>query len=205
MTVFNTTYSTIEEAWADSYLSPSLQKKPKKKKSVENPMSDPICDLYEMGNNSYDDNDLVSYANKFYEKHEKAKYQNAMMSDREKLPKVVDIDVSDDIAYGAPFNRDVLKQQHDDPPSKQSPPNNYNDRYSARYEDIDDASDEYKPEIRKREKVMYDTREYYGEDDDEFGKKNQSFNYFDIALYIISGIILIFMMDQFVKIGMLMK
>ena len=202
MTVFNTTYSTIEEAWADSYLSPSLQKKPKKKKSIENPMSDPICDLYEMGNNSYDDSELVSYANKFYEKHEKAKYQNAMMNDREKLPKVVDIDVSDDIAFGAPFNRDVLKQQQDMPLDKQK---NMNSNYIDRSKGVKYEDDEDDIIPQRREKILYDTREYYGDDDDEFGKKNQSFNYFDIALYIISGIILIFMMDQFVKIGMLMK
>lgn len=192
MTVTNTSYSTLEEAWADTYLSPSLQKKPKKKRSPESPMSDPICDLYEMGNNNnYDDSDIVSYANKFYEKHEKAKYQKPRMNEREKLPKVVDVDVSDDIAYGAPFNRQTA------PPQKQ-------------VSFIDDEGEEedierYIEPTRKREKVVYDTNEYYGEDDEDFSKRDQSFNYFDIFLYIISGIILIFMMDQFVKIGMLMK
>ena len=195
MTVTNTSYSTLEEAWADTYLSPSLQKKPKKKRSPESPMSDPICDLYEMGNNNnYDDSDIVSYANKFYEKHEKAKYQKARMNEREKLPKVVDIDVSDDIAYGAPFNRKTA------PPQKQV---SFNDEEGEG--DEEDIERYIEPTMRKREKVVYDTNEYYGEDDEDFNKRDQSFNYFDIFLYIISGIILIFMMDQFVKIGMLMK
>jgi hypothetical protein len=193
MTVTNTSYSTIEEAWADTYLSPSIQKKSKKKRSSDSPMSDPICDLYEMGNNNnYDDSDIVSYANKFYEKHEKAKYQKPRMHEREKLPKVVDIDVSDDIAYGAPFNR-VLREEA---PQKQV---TFSD------EDEEDEIERYIQPSKKREKLMYDTNEYYGEDDDNFNKRDQSFNYFDIFLYIISGIILIFMMDQFVKIGTLMK
>lgn len=251
MTVFNTSYSTIEEAWADSYLSPSLQKKQKKKKNVEtsSPMADPICELYEMGNNNkYDDSDIVSYANKFYEKHEKARYQNAMMNNREKLPKVVDVDVTDDIISGSPYNRDVKKQLAEKMDRKDFPYNyegRYQDRYNedskyqtSKYQDSkhddnirqrrhydgnDDDNDDnegynegYKDDYtegdnesvdimpRKRDKVQYDTREGYG-DDDDFGNKNRSFNYFDIILYIISGVILIFMMEQFVKIGMLMK
>lgn len=198
MTVTNTSYSTLEEAWADTYLSPSLQKKSKKKRSPESPMSDPICDLYEMGNNNnYDDSDIVSYANKFYEKHEKAKYQKPRMNEREKLPKVVEVDsgVSDDIAYGAPFNR--------------APKNvTFNEDVEMDEEEDDNEKERdierYIEPTRKRDKVMYDTNEYYGEEE-EFKNRDQSFNYFDIFLYIISGVILIFMMDQFVKIGMLMK
>ena len=185
----NTSYSTIEEAWADSYLSPTLQKKTKKKRASTQP--DPICELYEMGNNHYDEYDIISYANQFYEKHEKAKYQKPRMHEREKLPKIVDIDVSDDISY---------PPMQPEPASQPEEPKNM-----ISYED--DSEDEvYEPSPRQtpRDNIIYDTKEYY-DDNTDFGKKNQSFHVFDILLYITSGIILIFMMEQFVKIGTLLR
>lgn len=233
MTVINTSYSSIEEAWADSYLSPSLQKKQKKKKTMEKPnqVTDPICDLYEMGSH-YPEDDIVSYANKFYDKHEKAKYQKALMRDREKNPKVVEIDVSDDMPYGAPTNRNLLvNKQHVDNEDQRVNSRRYIDDedYDTKvkkiynYPEIDDddaseSSSEYdfneKPsqkQLRKlpplnsqeRDKILYDTTEYY--DDDGFQKKVEAFSYFDLILYILSGIILIFMMEQFVKLGMMIK
>ena len=222
MTVFNTSYSSIDEAWGDSYLSPSLQKKQKKKKSP--PQSDPICDLYEMGNNSYNDNDIVSYANKYYEKYEKGKYQKPRMQERESQPRIVDFGNSPT----APYNRDVLadmKQMIDEDNESNEDISTYYDTYSKaekQKEEVETYEDEEeKPPIKKavripqssressressRDKILYDTHEYYlGEEDPDYYKKNMNFNYFDVILYIISGIILIFMMEQFVKVGMLM-
>jgi hypothetical protein len=236
MTVFNTNYSTLEQAWGESYLSPSLQKKSKKKKPP--PQSDPICDLYEMGNNNYTENDIVSYANKFYEKHEKGKYQKPRMLSREKNPKVVDFEYDDGLNVGAPFNSDVsmqMKRMMDDEESQR--PNRLKQIYSG---SADDSDEDDTPQVRNnvtfklppagpprderadeedandinyvlpqrsstRDRVLYDTHEYYvGDEDPDFYKRNANFNYFDVVLYVISGIILIFMMEQFVKIGMLL-
>jgi hypothetical protein len=229
MTVFNTSYSTIHEAWGDNYLSPSLQKKQKKKKI--HPQSDPICDLYENGNNSYNDTDIVSYANKFYEKYEKGKYQKPRMLEREQQPRIVDFGDSP----VAPHNKDVvaqMKQMIDEEEEdittyydtyskseKQASPqqlkvhatsNPENDNYHENYQDDEeeDGSKRYTEKFANktsRDKILYDTHEYYlGEEDPDFYKKNMHFNYFDVILYIISGIILIFMMEQFVKVGMLL-
>lgn len=197
MTVINTSYSSIEEAWADNYLAPSLQKKPKKKRAPA--QSDPICDLYDMGNNHYEESDIVSYANNFYDKHEKAKYQKPRMQERERLPKVVDIDVSDDVAYGAPVKEKQVRFAVEN-----------DEEQSATKEDIkrmleesDDDEDYIKGKARER--VIYDTKEYYEDDESGFNQRDKSFSYFDIVLYIISGVILIFMMEQFVKIGTMMR
>lgn len=204
MTVYNTSYSSIDEAWADSYLSPSLQKKQKKKKPP--PQSDPICDLYAMGTNHYTDTDIVSYANRYneaydqkFDKHEKARYQHPMMdTGREKLPKVVDIDVSDDISYGAPFNRDVKvvpkADQEAEPERPLYEPQDEDDEYAVA------APPPRRKDPMRRAEALLESYE-----DDEFYKKNASFNYLDMALYVISGIILIFMMEQFVKIGALLR
>lgn len=163
MTVINTSYSSIEEAWADSYLSPSLQKKPKKKRQP--PQADPICDLYNSRDLAYDDTDIVSYANKFYEK---SQYQHPMMEQRE-MPKTIHIDASepDEVPVSAPYQEEEMP-------------------------------------TRPRERVYYDTKEGY-DDEEHYETKSNNMDYFDIILYIISGILLIFMMEQFVRIGMLLS
>lgn len=224
MTVYNTSYSSIDEAWGDSYLAPPLQKS-KSKKKKQPPASDPICELYDMGSNAYTENDIVSYANKFYEKHDKSKYQIPRMNTREPGVKRVDfpVDDNDDYAYV-----DVPQMMNDEPtdelkrlymnshsmfedqPAPKSasssslpapppePPS------SSHVTEVVEVPREDIPSTRNslRNKILYDTHEYYvGDDDPDFYKKNANFNHFDVILYVISGIILIFMMEQFVKIG----
>lgn len=200
MTVITASYSSIEEAWADSYLSPSIQK-PKSKKSSKKrdlpPPVDPICDLYEMG--GHDDADLVKYANSYYETHEKSKYQKPRMLEREKQPKVIDVDVPEDLLYGAP-----VRPMPSSPENRISPP----PRPVPQEPDSDAESEdnEIPNERQKNEMIYYDSKEaYQSDDDDAWAQKNRVFNHFDLALYIISGIILIFMMEQFVKIGLMLK
>lgn len=185
MTVFSTSYSSIDEVWENSYLSPKIQKKDKKK----NVRSDPICELYETGS-SYNENDLISYANKYYEQHEKAKYQKPMMNmeaePREMNPKYIEVtgdkaapEVHYDSDVEQELNKRVFKEQRIETPSR-----------------------DY---LLERDMAMSKPVKEYFVDDDDFEKRNNNFNLFDVVLYIISGIILIFMMEQFVKIGMLMN
>lgn len=216
MTVFATAYSSIDEAWGESYLSPTLQKKQKKKKSA--PQSDPICDLYE---NAYSvDNDIVSYANKYFDRHEKEKYQPPRMKEREASPKVV--------TFGdgpmAPYNSDVKEDLRQFMRSEEEQEENHtDDRTTDRYIHYEAAAEDSTPpqqtrhleryndynvavpRTKARDRVLYDTHEnYVGDENPDFYKRNANFNYFDVVLYIISGVILIFLMEQFVKVGMLM-
>lgn len=208
MTVLNTEYSTIEEAWGEPYLSPSLQKK-KRKKSNEH--QDPICELYAMGNNHYQDSDIVSYANQYFEKHDKPRYQKPMMLQREKEnPRRVEIHNGNAYAYGAPYS--------DDEPV--APPSSYDEGEEktivseatppsqsvyVQEQTQQELSDFYNRNERPRRNVIHDTHEYYvSEEDPDYYKKDTAFNMMDVILYILSGIILIFMMEQFVKIGTMM-
>ena len=89
MTVFNTGFCTIDEAWGDL----TSKQKNKKKKTPQ----DPICDLYESKVNSsnYSDTDLVRFANEYYDGYDKSKYQRNMKTqsmayenlEREQSPK----------------------------------------------------------------------------------------------------------------------
>lgn len=221
MTVLNTSYSTIDEAWGEAYLSPSLQQKKKKKRSTEGAkaaaQSDPICDLYAMGNNNYNEDDIVSYANQYFEKHDKSSWQQPMMRNREP-PKMVELKDGGVYAYGAPFEHDDTPLAPEVPRRSSTPPLTFHDpdedasmdnepprRVTSappaprvQYEDADPL-----PYSRSQRRLV-DTHEYYV-DDPYYNKRDKAFNWMDIALYIISGIILIFMMEQFVKIGLLLQ
>lgn len=189
MTVLSTSYSSIDEVWADSYLAPQLQK-PKKNKSLKAVQKDPICELYEMGHTSYDDSaDLVSFANKYFEQHNKVKYQKPRMNERERQP--VQVDVPEDFP---PFSepQPVRDRVMDEKPVDRYMEDSY----------VSDTESEYNYAQPKREKYVANKELF---EEDMFNKKNNSFNQIDLILYIISGVILIFMMDQFVKIGQLMK
>lgn len=77
MTVFNTGYSNIEEAWGD------LTGKSKKDINRKKKNQDPICELYDAkakSNSNYSENDLVNFANEYYEKFDKNKYQRNMQT-----------------------------------------------------------------------------------------------------------------------------
>jgi hypothetical protein len=196
MTVHNTGYSTFEEAWGEPFLSPNLQKKKKKKQTYED-QSDPICDLYAMGNNNYNDNDIVSYANQFYDKYDKSQYQKPMMKNREREnPKMVDVRDGSVYAYGAPYAETIQL------PSTSAP----RPQENVETEEEVEIPQLRRPAPRQDPNVLRETQEFYmGEEDPDYYHKDSAFNMMDIILYILSGIILIFMMEQFVKIGMLLN
>lgn len=92
MTVINTNYCTIDEAWGGGDMA---NKKEKRKKTNV----DPICDLYnnkKMQQNNYTDTDLARFANEYYDKNRyqrntsppKDTYEEIV---REKTPKRVTI------------------------------------------------------------------------------------------------------------------
>ncbi len=72
----------------------------------------------------------------------------------------------------------------------------------------DTESEYYVP----RRKIKQERRKYYEDSDNEYDypeihkkPKKQKFVYLDILLYVLSGIILIFLLEQFVKIGINMQ
>jgi len=83
MTVFNTGYATIDEAWGD------ISGKKKKKKVTQ----DPVCDLYEMKGNSssYSETDLVNY------NYDKSRYQRTYKD----TPESKTIATDDSYGYGS--------------------------------------------------------------------------------------------------------
>ena len=192
MTVTSTNYSSLDEAWGENFNQQKPTKKEKRKKIV-----DPICELYEMGNNNgYNDNDLVSYANDYFEKYDKTKYQRAMN------------DENNEVLPHAPQSHEMRER-----PVRQVAISSGRNSYDVT--DEDDISGDaivQRPMPRAREVPRVEkpqesfrghSQNRYDNEDDE--PVSQSFAFIDLLLYIVSGIILIFVMEQFIKIGLLLQ
>lgn len=201
MTVLSSNYSSIEDAWG--YLNPELQPKNQKKKKNK----DPICELYNSKGNSsvYTDADLVAYTNKYNELYNKSDFQNPIGTrGRESNPKHIDLPISPsgpetrmDLESSFDFQpSQLVKEEYDLP----KPPSH---RVHGEY-----ASQEQEYNITDEERTYPEN--YFPRTSQEYGlpqhhkyidyEKND-INYLDLLLYIISGIILIFLLEQFVKLG----
>lgn len=184
MTVRSANYSSLDEVWGDAFNSSSKPKKEKRKKIV-----DPICDLYQMGNNTgYSDNDLVSYANNYFDKHDKTTYNRTMNN----------------------HVNDYVRSQEDTDvlPKRERPVRQVtisDDRETYDVTDDDDVQVEEEPKMKNQPKEQFYSSRYYNDDNEEPENTTTHFAFIDLLLYVISGIILIFVMEQFVKIGLLLQ
>lgn len=183
MTVRSANYSSLDEVWGESFNSSSNKPKKEKRKKVV----DPICDLYQMGNNTgYNDNDLVSYANNYFEKYDKTPYNRTMNGH-------VQIKDTDE--------DDVLPKR--EKPVRQVSFSDDREMYDV--SDADDVPIVSEPKVKQSPKEQFFSSKYYHDDDDEPNNTSTNFAFIDLLLYVISGIILIFVMEQFVKIGLLLQ
>lgn len=324
MTVMNTSYSTLEEAWGGDIAGRPTRKNDQNKK--KKPPADPICDLYEskISSSSYNETDLVKFANEYYDKFDKSKYQRNMKTqplayedvEREPSPKNLVIskgesryDLSDkkkpsqdyplfqkqfemklpplydggecpaitqeeysqrDVANSKPVSGYVYAEWDDKPKCRPTSSENthpehiygeniypeytygedtnqenctpehiYQERYDRRSSSVnseksgersysnkvypdertsqqDDSRDYYKQYMGRRFREEYDEyptdmeerRNRFFDDYEDPGhyqslskKKYSNLQILDLILYIISGIILIFLLEQFVRIG----
>lgn len=204
MTVTSTNYSTLEEVWGETFHPAQKSKKDKKKK-----VHDPICELYEMGNNNgYNDNDIVNYANNYFEKYDKTQFQRSMNDDNTQ---------SVDVVHGQ--QRQPSGQERERPLREVAISN---ERSMYDVSEQDDVVESTKPRRKEAFQQPLPTRYFVdkphhsqkgnkhhlhedSDDDDVETSPSSGFAFIDLILYIISGIILIFMMEQFVKIGLLLQ
>ena len=165
-----------------------------------------VDELYNQRNqNPYTDTDLVMYANQY--RYNKNEFQNQDVSERESPTKYIDVsdqDIKQEIEKNYDFqpsriNQDIDLHQENNPRIREETyprikeetyprirSENYNRVYSERIND---------------EEAMLKalTKKYTGT-----SESSKNINYIDLVLYIISGIILIFILEQFIKIGQYM-
>jgi hypothetical protein len=199
-------YATIEEAWGGD-----LSGRRKKKTKTQ----DPICELY-----AQSQVDLVNNSNAQFEKSKHQRNMkplaNSSETDRETFDKKIVIDedkkyydISDKPNH---ISSSLFEKQ-------------FEIQHPKMYDEDDDCSSDKEFEIIKQKvNKVYDEEEedleqyvykkqlsprpqkkvqYYDDYLEEFGyeQKKTKLVYLDLLLYIISGIILIFLLNQFVEIG----
>lgn len=217
MTVMNTTYCSIDEAWGD--LTGNAKKQNRKKKTSfpqqeEALIQDPICDLYEARANASAYNaetDLVRFANEYYDKsaYQRTNRTQSMAHEdvvREPSPKSIMVS-GEKALFEGQFEAKL-------------PPMHNNSASMETYAE-EEQRPKYKPSrsfaTTSEETVAPEQtrRRYYNEEEqhhstypplqESYSKQSTTLHILDIILYVISGIILIFLLEQFVKIGMYMQ
>ena len=212
-------YATLSEAWGDD-----LSSKKKKKKM---PAQDPICDLYEMKGSSsaYTEADLVNYA---YDKNKSQRTYNDTQQTKkltledetfdinQSLPKSLfekqfevrhpqEFEMEDPQDYmvrSCPATkRQPVAQEYEAPPQPPTPPQHPKRR---------DYFEDEEPPRRVRQERVYDESDLESESEYDYvrpsqRKKKNKYLYLDLILYVLSGIILIFLMEQFIRIGINMQ
>jgi hypothetical protein len=200
MTVLSSNYSSIEDAWG--YLNPELQPKNQKKKKNK----DPICELYNSKGSSsvYTDTDLVAYTNKYNELYNKSDFQNPVGTrGREVNPKNIELPVM------SGESKLDLESSFDFQPSKyvkEEHISEYNPRTSSEQPSRRTFSEQeaYTTDEEHTYQERYHPRQEYEPYHRYIDIEKNEVNYLDLALYVISGIILIFLLEQFVKLGELL-
>jgi len=191
MTVINTNYSTLEEAWGGNFT--------KKKKKVK----DPLCELYAKKNLKakkpfYDQSndpvgmDVGVYGEVpgYYDRSRRTTRTQKDTSDEQRIAsyKTVDVDGMEEHAYADRMDDD------DD------------DVYLEKYLDHDDSVggfrkygredvDEVRPPARRRSSSALNI-------DYDASKQDKLI---DLGLYVVSGILMICTMEQILQLGMRMK
>jgi hypothetical protein len=210
MTVTSTTYCTIDEAWGD--LTGGKKKDSKRRKQ---PVQDPICDLYESRANTSAyaaETDLVRFANDYYNRSANGQENNV----RETSPKNVKINATDSMYDLSIANTNANKSAFEKQFEVKLPP-----MYDVKDEmDMEQEEDEViiKPQMRYPQQLTqphqssphidtfnnydnYDESHNYQEMKRYNSSRYSSMQILDLVLYVVSGIILIFLLEQFVKIG----
>jgi hypothetical protein len=242
MTVITTSYSTIDEAWGD--LTGKVKKDKDSNRRKKSPV-DPLCELYQSkASQSFNDTDLVRYANEYNDKY---RYQRNM-----KPPPMT----YEEQPREPPVKQVVVKRP------EQNPSTNNNALFEKQFEiklpPLYDGGDEcpviapsvtseWEPYLagqHRKNRVVMEEESYHepmsheviqeeeyipsssqvqkyvppprGENyfdtlDESFGYQEEikgkytNMHMLDLILYIVSGIILIFVMEQFVRIGVNMQ
>jgi hypothetical protein len=186
MTVRNTNYSSLEEVWGDlpssskqrdgKDSSKRKERKDKRERTEPPKVVDPICELYEMGNyRGYNENDIINFANNYHDKY--------LEKDNNRAHNKHFDDEDEQQDYHREYNRE------------------YNQDNDKEYEKGNTRNQPIQSKILERNvEKQHKNRPVFEED-----TKQNEFAFIDLLLYIVSGIILIFVMEQFVKIGLLLQ
>ncbi len=221
MSQFSASYSSLEEAWGDSSIAPRKNKRvPKKSVTTK----DPICQLYESSgspSSAYTENDILEYVNSTTAgpaTYSRAKFGKSQPISRDVYNQYVAINTpTNDVANVPPQWSDPTVLIGDNSTPKIDEEEDTQFTASLPPPQTSDNSEDDDTMTYKKQEIMQPSKPSKQEDDNDvieflsYIDKNASSSpkdimvFADIGLYILSGIILIFMMEQFVKVGLAMR
>jgi hypothetical protein len=183
-------YASLDEVWGDMK---------KKKRSKSTPPADPVCELYNMGSNSYDaQTSLVELSNQKFMSSPPPQQKPASFSDNlfEKQFELRGIH--------EPTQQPQHPQhpQHPQQPHLQQPSKPVNVTQEDPY--LEDLVRKKIAQVKAENAYVRQERPFHSQNN-YYSKEPHHTPYIDIAMYIISGIILIFLLEQFVQIGINMQ
>lgn len=204
MSPFSANYSSIDEVWGDNF---TLSAKKREKRNNRKLVKDPVCDLYDLGSSpskAYTDVELMEYINGTGgadPSYSKIEFMNKLSPPRRTVndlapPSDIQIPIeSPPTQYQPP--QEYQQELYEPSITVQQPEPSYDKNVSntniKNIRQKDDDVLEFLSYIDKTNTVERDMR------------NNTIIPLADIGLYLISGIILIFMMEQFVKLGLSMR
>ena len=216
MTIINAQYSTLEEAWGNVDIN-KLKKKSSKKS----------CELYENGKSikkqkPYRENtdSEIKYKNMIlindedldddsYEKY--YGYSDARAYSRNTKPLKKSIKQDNNIKYKKRVKVDPEQNSYQDDDDDEI---EEEDEVETIYEEVyEEDEDNYLTQNQKKKKIKSRPKRYIEEEEEEYvldkdfkvHNRENTKQLLDLSIYTLSGIILIFMMEQFVQIGIKLK
>ena len=201
MTIVNVNYASLDEVFGSDF----NKKKKKKTKKIKQPACNYYARRYEKtsdnGESSIQSNDVVNnYAGYSVNDHSnELNVENNVYGENNRKAQEkhqVYIDDEEEMDYF-----DKLYKSHEFKPLESTDGYHLMDYKKA----DEDEEDDVKPKINRRIKTDTIGPSNMLLMDDNINKYEEDKNYLDFGLYLISGILLIFILEQFVQLGMLMK
>lgn len=200
-------FSTLEDAWGSPFSTNDKTKveNSKRKQNSSKKNKDPLCELYGKRyskiSKSYTDMDNDDFSNNFasYDKNKTSRSMKNTTTGNNNRQEYYPIELDE---YSSFASVKAIENIDDDEYLDNALDKISNENQSELLtsptinEDTDCDDDEIEdiPETKSNSKVVNSIRS----DDNEI-------NYLDFGLYITSGIMLIFMMEQFIQLGLKMK
>jgi hypothetical protein len=215
MSPFSANYSSLDEVWGDGFAGATTKKSKKSGGGSTGSRKwpkDPLCELYELGSSpskAYTENDIMEYVNSAgggADNYSKVDFvQSPMPESREPLEIREPMESVREPGESMESAREPSESAREPIEPVHAP------RQAQESDDEEEYAKAAAPPPPPPAQNQDDVMDFMGYIDKKMAEEkakrptNPLMPLADVSLFVISGIILIFMMEQFVKVGMSLK